>query len=82
MSFLKKLILEDRDMLKKIFIHTIKVYQTVIAPHLPRACRFFPSCSQYCIMAIEKKGVLRGGLLSCWRILRCNPLSRGGIDNI
>jgi hypothetical protein len=43
-------------------------------------CRFHPSCSQYAYQAITRYGLIKGGLKSIWRILRCNPLSRGGID--
>ena len=67
-------------MLKKIFLKTIKVYQKFISPFLSRSCRFYPSCSEYSYKAIEKYGVLKGGVLSLWRILRCNPWNKGGID--
>lgn len=43
-------------------------------------CRFHPSCSEYSIQAIEKYGILKGGLKACWRILRCNPFNKGGND--
>jgi len=67
-------------MLKKIFLKTIKVYQKFISPFLSRSCRFYPSCSEYSYKAIEKYGALKGGVLSLWRILRCNPWNKGGID--
>ena len=43
-------------------------------------CRFYPSCSEYCVQAIEKYGVFKGVLKGIKRILRCNPFSEGGID--
>ena len=43
-------------------------------------CKYFPTCSQYAIEALEKYGVIKGGLLAVWRILRCNPFSKGGQD--
>jgi len=43
-------------------------------------CRFYPTCSEYSTRAIEKYGIVRGGLKSAWRILRCNPWNKGGID--
>ena len=45
-------------------------------------CRFKPTCSEYSYQAIEKHGVIKGGLMSVWRVLRCNPFSRGGDDPI
>ena len=69
-------------MLKKIFQAPVRFYQRVISPLLPGSCRFTPTCSQYCILAIEEWGVVRGLALSAWRILRCNPWSRGGYDPV
>ena len=66
--------------MKKLLIAIIAFYQKRISPLKKPCCRFYPSCSQYAIMAIEKYGALRGGLKAIWRILRCNPLSKGGID--
>ena len=68
--------------MKKIFIFIIKGYHKYISPILPRACRFEPTCSVYTAEAIEKFGVIRGILLGTWRILRCNPFSRGGYDPV
>ncbi|HAK94723.1 MAG TPA: membrane protein insertion efficiency factor YidD, partial [Planctomycetes bacterium] len=45
-------------------------------------CRFYPSCSEYCIEALRRKGVVRGCLLTAWRILRCNPFGKGGFDPV
>ena len=69
-----------KKLIKRIIIFPIKLYQIFISPMLPAACRFYPSCSQYAIEAIEKRGILIGILLAIWRILRCNPFSKGGID--
>ncbi len=69
-------------MLKKIFIKAIRFYQLAVSPHLTKSCRFYPSCSEYSIQAIEKRGVVMGIVLGTWRVLRCNPLSHGGIDNL
>lgn len=67
-------------MMKKLLIGMIKFYRKRISPLKKPCCRFYPSCSQYAIAAIEKYGVLRGCAKAVWRILRCNPLSKGGID--
>lgn len=66
-------------MLGRITIKLIKLYQTVFSFKQP-TCRFYPSCSNYAIMAIEKHGFIRGVLKAIWRILRCNPYSKGGVD--
>jgi putative membrane protein insertion efficiency factor len=60
----------------------IRGYQLFISPLLGSRCRFYPSCSAYAIEAIEKKGLIKGFFLAVWRILRCNPLSRGGYDPV
>ena len=77
-------------MLKRIAIGTIKVYQKTLSPdhgpfkHLyPEGfCRYYPSCSEYTIQAIERHGVIVGSGLGAWRILRCNPWARGGYDPV
>lgn len=65
--------------MKKIIIKLIKLYQK-IPGNFHYACKHIPSCSNYAIEAIENYGLLRGGIMSLKRILRCNPLSKGGID--
>ena len=58
----------------------IRGYQRFVSPLLLPACRFYPSCSEYAIQAIRHYGVLWGLAKAVWRLLRCHPLSRGGID--
>jgi putative membrane protein insertion efficiency factor len=60
----------------------IRAYQIVIAPILPPACRFDPSCSEYMRQAIDKFGVARGAYLGAKRILRCHPWHPGGADPV
>lgn len=60
----------------------IGAYRRLVSPLLPRACRFLPSCSEYGALAIERHGIRSGLLLAAKRILRCNPLSRGGYDPV
>ena len=60
----------------------VRVYQRCISRFLPPVCRFTPSCSQYMIDAIRKKGFVLGVLKGIWRILRCNPLFPGGYDPV
>lgn len=63
-----------------ILVGIVRLYQRLISPLLPPVCRFVPSCSQYFIDAVAAYGVARGTLKGIWRILRCNPFSRGGFD--
>ncbi len=46
------------------------------------SCKYYPTCSAYALEAVEKYGALKGGILSIWRILRCNPFSKGGYDPV
>ena len=68
--------------MKKIIIFFIRVYKRFISPILPDSCRFYPSCSQYAIEAIEKHGAVKGGMITTYRILRCNPFNKGGYDPV
>lgn len=69
-------------MVKKILIGLIKFYRKKISPMSPAKCKYIPSCSQYALEAIEKYGVIKGGMMATWRILRCNPFSKGGFDPV
>jgi len=61
----------------------IILYQKTLSKAIPgNTCRFYPSCSHYSYQAIYKYGVIRGGLMGTWRILRCNPFSKGGFDPV
>jgi hypothetical protein len=59
-----------------------RVYQMTLSPLVGRQCKYLPTCSNYFIEAVGRWGAIRGGLLGAWRILRCNPLSRGGYDPV
>ena len=69
-------------MLKRFFIWLIRLYQKYISPMRTLKCPYCPSCSAYGLQAVEKYGAVRGGALAFWRILRCNPFSRGGFDPV
>jgi len=58
----------------------IKTYQKIISPLKPASCRFYPSCSEYMIQAIQKYGIIKGLFLGIKRILKCNPFHPGGND--
>ncbi|MGB3682225.1 MAG: membrane protein insertion efficiency factor YidD [Rubrobacteraceae bacterium] len=68
--------------MKRLTIRIIKAYKRFVSPLFPPSCRFHPTCSQYTIEAIQKYGVFKGALLGTWRILRCNPYSKGGFDPV
>lgn len=68
--------------MKRLVLGVIRFYQLGISPLLPPACKYYPTCSQYGYDAIEKYGVVKGGWLAAWRILRCNPFSKGGYDPV
>jgi putative membrane protein insertion efficiency factor len=60
----------------------IRLYQLAVSPLLGSRCKFYPSCSEYAAQAVERFGILRGLVLACWRLLRCNPWSHGGFDPV
>jgi len=71
-------------------IRLIRIYQKTLSfdhgflkPFYPHGfCRFNPSCSEYGVQAIEKYGIIKGGLMTGWRIIRCNPWNKGGNDPV
>ena len=66
-----------------IVLGFIRFYQATISQALPQnTCRFYPSCSHYSYQAIYKYGVVKGGFISVWRVLRCNPFNPGGFDPV
>ena len=66
--------------LRELVAMPILFYRRAISPGLPSRCKYHPSCSAYAVEAIRRHGVLRGGVLAAWRLLRCNPWSHGGVD--
>jgi len=68
--------------LRSAAIAPIRVYQRFVSPLLPQRCRYYPTCSAYAVQAIREFGILRGLVLAAWRLLRCNPFSRGGFDPV
>ena len=66
----------------RLFVGLIRAYQYLISPLLGPHCRFYPSCSQYSVEAIQGHGVLRGGYLSVRRLSRCHPWHPGGLDPV
>jgi len=67
---------------KGLILWALRFYKSSISPQLPPACRYTPTCSEYAIEAIERRGVLIGSFLAFKRVLSCNPFSRGGYDPV
>ncbi|MDD3921433.1 MAG: membrane protein insertion efficiency factor YidD [Eubacteriales bacterium] len=68
--------------MKKFLLACIRFYRRHISLHTPPSCRFQPTCSQYALTAIERYGACKGTRLAVWRVLRCNPLGKGGYDPV
>ncbi|TGD58286.1 membrane protein insertion efficiency factor YidD [Flavobacterium humi] len=64
------------------FVFLVRLYQTVLSPLMPAACRYTPTCSQYTIEALQKHGLLYGGYLGAKRILSCHPWGKSGYDPV
>jgi uncharacterized protein len=72
----------DPAMMKKMLIGFVRLYQALLSPWLPNACRYAPTCSQYMIEAVDKYGVVRGGWLGLRRLARCHPWGGHGHDPV
>ena len=68
--------------MKRFLLACIRFYQRGVSPQKPPCCRYIPTCSAYAATAISRFGPLKGGLLAAWRVLRCNPFSKGGYDPV
>jgi len=68
--------------MKGLTLKFLREYKRLISPLLPAACKYVPTCSEYAVEAVERFGVVRGGLMTLWRVLRCNPFVRGGVDPV
>ena len=71
-----------KDLPKRFLLWLVRFYRVSISPMHQPCCRFIPTCSQYAMEAIEKYGAFKGGYLALRRILRCNPLCKGGYDPV
>ena len=67
---------------KLAMVGLIRGYQLLISPLLGPRCKYYPSCSHYGLEAVRQHGAARGFLLAGWRVLRCNPWSYGGVDDV
>ncbi len=71
----------EREM-KALALGLLRGYKRWISPVFPPACRYVPTCSEYAMEAVERYGVVRGGMMAAWRLLRCHPLAKGGLDPV
>ena len=69
-------------MLTNLVLILLRGYKRMLSPFLPKACRFYPTCSNYTIQAIEKYGLMRGSLMGTKRLLKCHPFHPGGFDPV
>ena len=68
--------------MKTVIILLIRFYQICISPMFPPRCRFYPTCSQYALEAVQKKGAVKGSWMALKRILKCHPFHSGGYDPV
>ena len=68
--------------MKSVLLGLLRLYKRWISPAFPPSCRYVPTCSEYAMEAVERHGVVRGGLMAGWRLLRCHPLVEGGYDPV
>ena len=68
--------------MKSALLGLLRVYKRWISPAFPPSCRYVPTCSEYAMEAVERHGVVRGGVMTGWRLLRCHPLAKGGYDPV
>lgn len=71
-----------RNLPKLVVLQLLRGYKWAISPLFPPACRYVPTCSEYALEAVERYGVLRGGLKSAMRLLHCHPFAHGGYDPV
>ncbi len=68
--------------MKSVALAILRLYKRWISPALLPSCRYVPTCSEYAVEAIDRYGVLRGGLMAACRLLRCHPFVKGGYDPV
>ncbi len=68
--------------MKSLTLRLLRLYKHWISPSLPPSCRYVPTCSEYAMEAVETYGVVRGGFMAAWRLLRCHPFVKGGLDPV
>lgn len=67
---------------RNLVLAFLTAYRAVISPIYGDVCAYYPSCSAYAVGAVQQHGAIKGAALSGWRILRCNPWTQGGVDDV
>jgi uncharacterized protein len=71
-----------RHLAQRVVLAVLRAYKRFVSPMFPPACRYVPTCSEYAMEAIDRFGVVRGGCIALWRLLRCHPFAHGGYDPV
>ena len=74
--------LHVKRLLTALILAPIRAYQRWISPLFPQRCKYHPSCSTYGVQAVRELGVIKGSIVAGWRVVRCNPFSHGGVDEL
>ncbi len=67
---------------RTVVLLLLRAYKWAVSPMFLPACRYVPTCSEYAMEAVDRYGAVRGGLMAVWRVLRCHPLAKGGLDPV
>jgi putative membrane protein insertion efficiency factor len=68
--------------IRELFLLPVHAYRWLISPNLKPRCRYYPSCSSYAVQAVRELGIFKGTIVASWRVIRCNPWSDGGVDEL
>jgi putative membrane protein insertion efficiency factor len=68
--------------MKSLALALLRIYKRWISPAFPPSCRYVPTCSEYAMEALERYGAMRGLMMAAWRLLRCHPFSKGGLNPV
>ena len=68
--------------IREVFLAPLHLYRWLISPNLAPRCKYYPSCSTYGVEAVRELGIVRGSIVAAWRVIRCNPFSHGGVDEL
>lgn len=74
--------IDPRRLPSLALIGLVRLYQLVVSPWTPPSCRYYPSCSQYAVVAVQRHGAVRGTWLAVRRLGRCHPWTPGGVDDV
>lgn len=67
---------------RNLVLALLAIYRRVISPLYGDVCAYYPSCSAYAVGAVQQHGAVKGAVLAAWRVLRCNPWTKGGVDDV